>query len=123
MFTLIRRWARVMKKDGLMLWFACRDARTPVWIKALAAGLVGYGFSPIDLIPDVIPVVGLLDDAVIVPAGMMLLLRLLPQEVRLASQLKATQHAAKGKKMTRWAGVILLIWAGIILYWIGHHSA
>lgn len=123
MFRLIRRWARVMKKDGLMLWFACRDPRTPVWIKAMAAGLLCYLFSPIDLIPDVIPVVGLLDDAVIVPSGIMLLLRLLPQEVRLASQQKATQQSAKGRKITRWTGLILLIWAGIIVFLIGHYSA
>lgn len=123
MFRLIRRWARVMKKDGLMLWFACRDPRTPVWIKALAAGLVCYAFSPIDLIPDVIPVVGLLDDAVIVPSGIMLLLRLLPQQVRLASQQKATQQSTNRKKITRWTGLILLIWAGIIVFLIGHYSA
>ena len=123
MFRLIRRWARVMKKDGLMLWFACRDPRTPVWIKALAAGLVCYVFSPIDLIPDVIPVVGLLDDAVIVPSGIMLLLRLLPHQVKLASQQKATQQSAKRNKITRWTGVILLIWVGIIVFLIGHYSA
>ena len=122
MFRMIRRWARVIGHDGLMLWFACRDPRTPVWIKALAAGLVCYAFSPIDLIPDVIPVVGLLDDAVIVPSGIMLLLRLLPQQVRLASQQKATRQSAKRNNITRWAGVILLIWVGIIVFLIGHYS-
>ncbi len=80
------RWANLIKKDVLTLWFACRDPRTPWWFKLLAFGLVAYALSPIDLIPDFIPIIGLLlDDAIIIPPGVLILLRLLPRDVHISS--------------------------------------
>ncbi|MBA2814829.1 YkvA family protein [Candidatus Pantoea persica] len=85
LFTRLRRWATLIKKNVLMLWFACRDPRIPWWFKLLAFGLVAYALSPIDLIPDFIPVIGLLDDAIIIPLDVLILLRLLPRDVRISS--------------------------------------
>ena len=98
MFGRLRRWARLIKRDALTLWYACRDPRTPLWLKLMTGVLVAYAFSPIDLIPDFIPIIGLLDDAIIVPLGVMLLLRLLPKEIRISSEAKAEQRRRKGKR-------------------------
>ena len=114
MFRRFRKWASLMRKNGVTLWYACRDPRTPLWQKGIAVGLAVYAFSPIDLIPDFIPVVGLLDDAAIVPVGMMLLLRLLPEEVRLESQRRIAATQTK-RKTGRRMGMILLLWLMIVI--------
>ena len=74
----MKDWARRVKRDALALWIAARDPRTPLAAKLLAAALAAYAFSPIDLIPDVIPILGLLDDLLIIPLGILLALRLIP---------------------------------------------
>lgn len=112
----LRRWATLIKRDVFVLWFAFRDPRTPWWNKLGMLGLVAYGVSPIDLIPDVIPFVGLLDDAVIIPAGVMVLLRLLPREVRISSSERAQAQRARGKKMAGWLVMVGLIWLALIIY-------
>lgn len=116
----LRRWATLIKRDVLVLWFAFRDPRTPWWNKLGMLGLVAYGVSPIDLIPDVIPFVGLLDDAVIIPTGIMILLRLLPQEVRISSSERAQSQRSRGKKMAGWLVVVGLIWLALIIYLVRH---
>ena len=73
--------ARKFKLEAHALFLACRDARTPWYAKAVAALVVGYAFSPIDLIPDPIPVIGHLDDLLLVPLGVWLAARLIPAEV------------------------------------------
>lgn len=98
MFMRLRRWAKLIKRDVLTLWFACRDPRTPWWFKLLAFGIVAYALSPIDLIPDFIPIIGLLDDAIIIPLGVMILLRLLPRDVRISSAERAEVQRARGKR-------------------------
>src|SRR5688572_31570552 len=77
----LRQRARELKRETLALYFACRDPRTPWFAKAVAAVIVAYALSPIDLIPDFIPVLGYLDDLVIVPAGLMLTARLIPADL------------------------------------------
>lgn len=116
----LRRWATLIKKDVFVLWFAFRDPRTPWWNKLGMLGLVAYGVSPIDLIPDVISFVGLLDDAVIIPTGVMILLRLLPREVRITSSERAQSQRSCGKKMAGWLVVIGLIWLALIIYLVRH---
>ena len=71
----LRQAAKTLKRDGLTLWFALRDPRTPWWVKALIAFVVGYALSPIDLIPDFIPVLGLVDDLILLPGLIWLALR------------------------------------------------
>jgi len=116
----LRRWATLIKRDVFVLWFAFRDPRTPWWNKLGMLGLVAYGVSPIDLIPDVIPFVGLLDDAVIIPTGVMILLRLLPQEVRISSSERAQSQRSRGKKIAGWLVVVGLIWLALIIYLVRH---
>jgi uncharacterized membrane protein YkvA (DUF1232 family) len=70
--------ARVLRREVYALYFACRDPRVPWYAKALAAGIVGYAFSPIDLIPDFIPVLGLLDELVLIPLGVLAVRALIP---------------------------------------------
>ena len=100
MFMRLRRWAKLIKRTMLTLWFACRDPRTPWWFKLLAFGIVAYALSPIDLIPDFIPIIGLLDDAIIIPLGVMILLRLLPRDVRISSAEREVQRA---RAIVSWA--------------------
>ncbi|MHA6311997.1 MULTISPECIES: YkvA family protein [Pantoea] len=118
LFSRLRRWARLIKRDIVVLWFAFRDPRTPWWNKLAMMGLVAYGISPIDIIPDVIPFVGLLDDAVIIPSGAMILLRLLPREVRISSSERAQSQRARGKKIAGWLVLIALIWLAVVIYLI-----
>ena len=92
----VRNWARRLKRDVVALWLAARDPRVPLPAKLLAGAVAAYALSPIDLIHDFIPVIGYLDDLLIVPAGIWLALRLIPAEVIAA--LRATK--IKGKRLT-----------------------
>jgi uncharacterized membrane protein YkvA (DUF1232 family) len=108
------QWAKRLKREAVTLWFCCRDARTPILAKALALGIVAYAFSPIDLIPDFIPVLGLLDEAILLPGAIWLTLRLIPQPVR--DDCRARADAWLAEKHTRprnWFGAafIVALWA------------
>jgi uncharacterized membrane protein YkvA (DUF1232 family) len=117
--TKLKKRSGLLKRNVYALWFAYRDRRTPWYAKGFAALVVAYAFSPIDLIPDFIPVLGYLDDLVLIPAGAALALKMIPAEVMRSARLKAEQHL-KDKKPTNWimAGVILVIWL-VILIWLG----
>jgi uncharacterized membrane protein YkvA (DUF1232 family) len=94
------------------LYYACRDPRVPWYAKALAVTVVAYAFSPVDLIPDVIPVLGYLDDLVLIPLGVMAVRRMIPQQVLMECRMRAAQLEAKPRS---WAGaaVIVAIWLAI----------
>jgi uncharacterized membrane protein YkvA (DUF1232 family) len=109
----IRNWARRIKRDALMLWFASRHPDTPWLPKLLCLFAVAYALSPIDLIPDFIPVIGFVDDALLLPALLWLALRLLPEKVIAQSRADAQAWMdAKRERPTSHAGaaVIVLIW-------------
>lgn len=89
-----RAWARRVKCDAMTLWFARNHADTPWHAKALGAFVVAYALSPIDLIPDFIPILGYLDDVILLPALIWLTVRLLPPHVLAESRLKAEQWMA-----------------------------
>jgi uncharacterized membrane protein YkvA (DUF1232 family) len=89
----LKCWAKTLRREVLLLWLAARDPRVPLLPKLLAALVAGYALSPIDLIPDFIPVLGLLDDLVLVPAGIWLTLRLLPDDLLAELRIKAAQTA------------------------------
>ena len=112
MGTRLERWkeqARAVKRESYALYFACRDPRVPWYAKALAAVVVAYAFSPIDLIPDFIPVLGYLDDLLIVPLGIMLVIRLIPPEIMAEHRALAT--AAQDRPVSRTAAaVIVVLW-------------
>jgi uncharacterized membrane protein YkvA (DUF1232 family) len=119
----LKRWARRVKRDGLTLWFAIKDPRTPWHAKALGVFVVAYALSPIDLIPDFIPVIGYLDDLLLLPALIWLAVRLLPAEVLVDCRRQADEWMAKkGAKPVSRAGAVLVValWMGTaIAVWYG----
>ena len=108
MLASLRHKARALKRECHALYFAARDPRTPWYVKAFAAGIAAYALSPIDLIPDFIPVLGILDDIVLLPLAIVVVLKLIPAEVMAESRIRAAQAAARpGHGAT---AVIVLIW-------------
>src|SRR5712691_7272352 len=77
-FEKPKTWARVLRRDVVAVWIAARDPRVPWYAKAVALAVAAYAVSPIDLIPDFIPVLGYLDDLIIVPLGILLVIKLIP---------------------------------------------
>ncbi len=122
MITLfyVKNWARKMKLDTTALWLAARDARTPLFAKLLALTIVAYALSPIDLIPDFIPVLGVLDDLLIVPLGIMLVLKLMPPALMAEFREKAALLSARPKNNYAAAAIIILwlLTAAICLLWL-----
>lgn len=92
MIESLRQRARLLKRETLTLYFAVRDPRTPWYARVVAAAVVAYALSPFDLIPDFIPVVGYLDDLIIVPAGIALVLRMVPAAVLADCRERATNQ-------------------------------
>lgn len=108
----LRDWAKSIKGETFTLYLAVRDPRTPWYAKALGVCVVAYALSPIDLIPDFIPVVGYLDDILIVPAGLWAVRRLIPAQV-----LADAREKARGAEVTRSraaAVIIVAIWIGAV---------
>ena len=106
----LRRWARNIKRDVQALYLSARDPRVPWYARLVAVCVVAYAFSPIDLIPDPIPVLGYLDDLILVPLGIALAVRLIPPTV--LAECRARAAAPGGYRPTNWvaAGVIIAIW-------------
>ena len=120
----LKAWARRIKRDGVTLWFACKSPQTPWYAKTLGAFVVAYALSPIDLIPDFIPVIGYLDDLILVPLGILMLRRLIPEAV-LTDCRRQAQAAAYQRKPANWiAGTfIITLWiscAALFTWWIWH---
>jgi uncharacterized membrane protein YkvA (DUF1232 family) len=101
--------ARQLKMETYALYLAYKDPRTPWYAKLFAACVVGYAFSPIDLIPDPIPVLGYLDDLVLIPLGIALALKMIPRPVLDECRDKAHAAVSKGKPVNRLAAVIVVI--------------
>ena len=117
-----RQRARALKVEVYALVLAYRDPRTPWPARALAACVVAYAFSPIDLIPDFIPVLGYVDDLILVPLGVLLALRLIPAPVMADCRRRAREDLAQGRPMNWWAAVVIvLVWVGLAalgIYWL-----
>jgi uncharacterized membrane protein YkvA (DUF1232 family) len=112
----LKRWAAELKAQVVTLWFCRRDPRTPLAAKIMAALVVAYALSPIDLIPDFIPILGLLDELVLLPAGIYIAMRLIPPEV-LADARREADIYLSNKPGSYWAAaVIVLIWLALA-YW------
>ncbi len=95
----------------MALYLASRDPRTPWYAKLLVAGIVAYAFSPIDLIPDFVPVFGYLDDLILIPMGIALAIKLIPPAVLAECRARAQETVQNGKPVNRVAGaVIIVIW-------------
>ncbi|WP_064692643.1 YkvA family protein [Rhizobium aegyptiacum] len=110
-----KTWAKSLKRDVVALWLAARDARVPWYAKAVAGAVAAYALSPIDLIPDFIPVLGYLDDLVIVPLGILLATRLVPAEVM--RELRA-EAARRIERPSGRGGLIfiLAVWLTCIIF-------
>jgi uncharacterized membrane protein YkvA (DUF1232 family) len=119
MLDRLKQWARFIKRDIHALWLAARDARTPWYARWLAIGIAAYALSPIDLIPDCVPVLGLLDEAILLPLLILLALRLVPADVLADCRARAT--AAEGRPFSR-AGLIIVasIWLllALVAFWL-----
>jgi len=115
--STLARWktrAQQLQAEVYALYLAFRDPRVPWYAKAVAACVVGYALSPIDLIPDFIPVLGYLDDLVLIPLGIALTLRMIPPEVMVECRARARSELADGKPVSRVAtAVIVAIWLGL----------
>jgi uncharacterized membrane protein YkvA (DUF1232 family) len=107
--STLRRWARALKQQALVVYYAARDPRTPWPVRLLAIAVAAYAFSPIDLIPDFIPVLGYLDDLVLIPLGVALVVRWVPADVM--ADAKAKAHATAQRPTSRgMAAVIVVVW-------------
>ncbi|TCL62533.1 YkvA family protein [Rhizobium sp. BK251] len=117
-------WARKIRRDVHALWLAARDPRTPWYAKALALGIAGYALSPIDLIPDFIPVLGYLDDAILLPLAIILVVRLIPSEVM--EEHRATAATAVGRPVSLVAAFfVAAIWCLAVaatIWWFWPHA-
>jgi uncharacterized membrane protein YkvA (DUF1232 family) len=109
----LKSWAKALKRDADTLWLAARDPRTPIAAKLVAAIVAAYALSPIDLIPDFIPVLGYLDDLVIVPLGIAAAMRLTPPDLLAELREKAAMLASRPISRAGQAA-ILILWAGAL---------
>jgi uncharacterized membrane protein YkvA (DUF1232 family) len=119
MLQTLRRWAKLLKGDIIALWFACRHPQTPWYAKLFVVLVVAYAFSPIDLIPDFIPILGFVDDAILLPIGIWIALKLVPAPVMAESraQGQAWLDARRPKPQNYIAAaVFVLLW--IALAWL-----
>ena len=116
----LRDAARRIKRDVLTVYFVARDPRTPLPVRLLALCIAAYALSPIDLIPDFIPVLGYLDDVLLLPLGIVLVIRLTPAEVIQTSRAKADQMAAKPTSQAAAVAVVAiwLVCAVGLVYWL-----
>jgi uncharacterized membrane protein YkvA (DUF1232 family) len=114
----IKNWAKRLKKQIFILYFACKDTRVPWYAKAFTAGVVAYTFSPIDLIPDFIPILGYLDEVILVPIGIMFALKMIPQAVIADCEIKAEKMMNQGRPKNWIAGSLILVLWGILFFWL-----
>ena len=121
MAARLKEWARTIKRDAHAVYLAAGDSRVPWYAKALAICIAGYALSPIDLIPDFVPVLGYLDDVILLPIGIWAVVKLIPPEVM--AEHRATATLAADRPVSRTATlVIALIWVGSIVLtaWLGY---
>jgi uncharacterized membrane protein YkvA (DUF1232 family) len=120
MLRAIKTWARTLKRDVHALYLAGRDRRTPWYAKLFALAIAAYALSPIDLIPDFIPVLGYLDEVILLPLAILLAVRMVPPEVM--AEHRATALRAEGRPVSRMAAAFIVVaWmlgAGGLLWWL-----
>lgn len=114
MLADLKGWARALKRDVLALHIAARDPRTPWLARGVALAVAAYALSPIDLIPDFIPVFGLLDDLILLPVGIWTVLRLIPPDLMAEYRDKAAQVSDKPRS-TAGLVIVIVVWGGALL--------
>jgi uncharacterized membrane protein YkvA (DUF1232 family) len=117
----LKQRAHGLKAETFALYLAARDPRTPWYAKLLVTGIVAYAFSPIDLIPDFVPVLGYLDDLILIPVAIALVIRLVPDSVLANCRAKAQETFKNAEPVSRVAAaVIVVIWmalAALCIVW------
>lgn len=113
----LARWAKSFKQQTLVVYFAARDPRTPLFVRMLAILVAAYALSPIDLIPDFIPVIGYLDDLILLPLGIALIVRLTPPEVIQAAQ---AQAAAATEKPTSYLAAVVVVGIWLLIAFLSY---
>jgi len=115
-----KQWARTIKSDAVAVWIAARDPRVPWYAKVVAAAVAAYALSPIDLIPDFVPVLGYLDDIVIVPAGILLTVRLIPDGLMDEFRAEAAQREERPTSRVAAASIVLLwvVALALTVWWL-----
>ena len=116
MLDRLKRRARELKREVFAIYLAARDPRTPWYAKALIFFVVAHTFSPIDLIPDFIPILGYLDDLIITPGGIWLAVRLIPAEVLAEARATAATHEVDRRVGILGAALIVLVWIVVAVY-------
>lgn len=106
----VKQWARTLRRDIVALWIAARDYRTPWYAKAVAGAIAAYALSPVDLIPDFIPVLGYLDELIVLPLGIALAIRLIPPELMAQFRQQAASRRTRPKSIVA-AAAFVLVWA------------
>ncbi len=120
MWAALKQWALQIRRDTVALWFAVRDERTPFWLRSLGYLIVAYALSPIDLIPDFLPVIGYLDELILLPVGLWLMIKFMPQTVLADSRRQADSWLAQGNQRPRsklGAAIVIVIWV-TIAWWL-----
>lgn len=121
LISRLKERADTLKSETYALYLAARDPRTPWYAKVFATLVVAYALSPIDLIPDFIPVLGYLDDLVLIPLGIWGAVKMIPSPILAESREKASDAFKDGKPVSRAAGVVIaLIWVALMamgIYW------
>jgi uncharacterized membrane protein YkvA (DUF1232 family) len=112
MLRRAKDWARAIKRDVVAIWIAARDPRVPWHAKTVAAAVAAYALSPIDLIPDFIPVIGYLDDLVIVPVGVLIVVRMISPDLMVEFRAEAVRRESRPISRVA-AAVIVLLWTTV----------
>jgi uncharacterized membrane protein YkvA (DUF1232 family) len=121
MISRLKTWARGVTRDGHAIYLASRDPRVPWYVKALAIAIAAYALSPIDLIPDFIPVLGYLDDLILLPLGIRLVVALIPDEVMAEYRIKADDAARRPVSKAGMLAIVMLWLIGAAaLGWAGY---
>jgi uncharacterized membrane protein YkvA (DUF1232 family) len=120
MLNKIKAWAKKIKKYVFVLYFAYKDKRVPWYAKVFTACVVAYAFSPIDLIPDFIPILGYIDDVIIVPLGIKLAIKMIPKAVITDCEETAEELMKKGKPKNWLVGTLIIVLWLLLLIWGGN---
>ncbi|WP_121612594.1 YkvA family protein [Mesobacillus foraminis] len=117
MIKKAKAWAKNLKRKIFILYYACKDDRVPWYAKVFIACIVAYAFSPIDLIPDFIPIIGYLDEVIFLPLGIILALKRIPKDVLSVCEVKAEVLMRNGMPKN-WIGgcIIILIWVAVMVW-------
>ncbi len=111
LFSSLKQRARHLKSETLALWLAARHPGTPWYAKLLVAGIVAYALSPIDLIPDFIPVLGYLDDLILIPLGIVLAVRMIPRPILEECRARAQETMTSARPVSRVAALVIVgVW-------------